>query len=112
MKIVIHPVNAFNMLSVSDKTYFVNQTAYATQILPTTCPHRQGPLHFGKLSDDGVVIVCPWHENKIQVCNLEKKALPSVRTGDTLHVVTPEEATIRMWREYLPIESRERSHEA
>lgn len=112
MKLVVQPLAEFNMIAVSDKTYFVNKGAYHTRVLPAACPHRQGPLHLGRLQPDGETIVCPWHENKYSACNIEKKALPSVRTGDVLHVVTAAEATIRQWREYLPLEDGGSRHEA
>jgi nitrite reductase/ring-hydroxylating ferredoxin subunit len=112
MKVVTQPVKDINMLLVSDKKYFVNQTEYHTQVLPAVCPHRQGPLHYGTLSADGRSIVCPWHENKHSICNLEKLALPSVITGGMLHVVMPQDATVHVWHEHLPVEVRGVTHEA
>lgn len=80
----------FNYIAVGNKTYFLNQRSHATQLLPTACPHRGGPLHMGDSTGDGLAVICPWHENKYKTCNLEKKALPTVRVGNRLSTVIGE----------------------
>lgn len=100
------------MVEVSNKRYFVHQDEHGTSVLPSACPHRQGPLHLGKRTTCGTKIVCPWHENKYSVCNLEKRALPSVRSGDTLYIVTSADAVVNTWREKLMVDATGAAREA
>ncbi|WP_455921353.1 Rieske 2Fe-2S domain-containing protein [Pseudomonas putida] len=76
-------------LAVGGKTYFLNRQPQSTYLLPTQCPHRGGPLHLGQASDNGQRVICPWHDNAYPLCNLEKKALPTVRVGKRLSTVIP-----------------------
>jgi len=69
------------------KTYFLKRHAHSTQLLPTACPHRGGPLHMGEVTGDGQSVICPWHDNAYKVCNLEKKSLPTVRVRNQISTV-------------------------
>lgn len=87
MKTISLNMEQAHYVAVDEKTYFLKRQAYATQLLPTACPHRGGPLHMGELSDDQQSVICPWHDNAYKVCNLEKKSLPTVRVRDRLSTV-------------------------
>jgi nitrite reductase/ring-hydroxylating ferredoxin subunit len=76
MKAITLNIANANYVAVDDKTYFLNRRHNATQLLPTTCPHRGGPLHMGEITLDGKTVVCPWHDNKYKICNLEKNRCP------------------------------------
>ena len=76
-----------NYVAVEDTTYFLKLHTYSTQLLPTTCPHRGGPLHMGETSGDGQSVICPWHDNAYKVCNLEKKSPPTVRVRNQFSTV-------------------------
>lgn len=100
-----------NMIAVGEKFFFFNQTDLDTQVLPVNCPHRNGPLHLGKMTEKGRVVTCPWHENKYSVCNLEKKALPSVKISDTINIVVSKSDEVRFWYEKLPVAEAGCPHE-
>lgn len=87
MKSITLKLTDFNFIAVGAKTYFLNRRARQTQLLPTSCPHRGGPLHMGDTTGDGQALICPWHENHYKTCNLEKRALPSVRVGELISTV-------------------------
>ena len=87
MKAISLSINHANYVSVEEKTYFLKRHAYSTQLLPTACPHRGGPLHMGEVTGDGQSVICPWHDNPYKLCNLEKKSLPTVRVGNQISTV-------------------------
>jgi nitrite reductase/ring-hydroxylating ferredoxin subunit len=87
MKLLTLNIDDAPYLAVNGSTYFLSRRAEATQLLPTLCPHRGGPLHLGELSGDGQSVICPWHDTAYKVCNLEKKALPTVRVKNMISVV-------------------------
>lgn len=87
MKSITLSLNDTQYVAVDEKTYFLNRRHDATQLLPTTCPHRGGPLHMGEVTQDGESVICPWHENAYKVCNLEKRSLPTVRVKNMISTV-------------------------
>ncbi|PQZ90817.1 MULTISPECIES: Rieske 2Fe-2S domain-containing protein [Pseudomonas] len=87
MKSIALNLNQASYVTVEQKTYFLKYLANSTQLLPTTCPHRGGPLYLGEIADDGQRLICPWHTNAYKVCDLEKKSLPSVRVRDQISIV-------------------------
>ena len=38
-------------------------------VLSDRCSHLSGPLHDGKLSDDGSCVVCPWHGSEFRLAD-------------------------------------------
>lgn len=87
MKSITLSLNDTQYVAVDEKTYFLNRRRDATQLLPTSCPHRGGPLHMGEVTQDGESVICPWHDNAYKVCNLEKKSLPTVRVKNMISTV-------------------------
>ncbi|MGF6097315.1 Rieske 2Fe-2S domain-containing protein [Pseudomonas sp. 18175] len=87
MKSVELNLNQACYVVVEEKIYFLRQQACSTQMLPTTCPHRGGPLHLAEMAEDGQRLICPWHANAYSICNLEKTSLPIVRVRDQISAV-------------------------
>ncbi|WP_407313582.1 Rieske 2Fe-2S domain-containing protein [Pseudomonas sp. nanlin1] len=87
MKAISLNISQANYIAVAQKTYFLKRHQYSTQLLPTTCPHRGGPLHMGEVTADGQSVICPWHDKAYKVCNLEKKSLPTVRVRNQISTV-------------------------
>lgn len=87
MKAISLNISHANYVAVEERTYFLKRHAYSTQLLPTKCPHRGGPLHMGEVTGDGQSVICPWHDNAYRVCNLEKSALPTVRVRNRISTV-------------------------
>jgi nitrite reductase (NADH) small subunit len=87
MKIIVFSIIGTDFVAVNDKSYFLNGDDYSTHLLPTTCPHRGGPLHLGEVNPDGNSITCPWHDNVYKVCNLESKSPPTVKIGSTINLI-------------------------
>lgn len=81
------------------KNLFLKHTNCRTILLPAECPHRGGPLQYGEQVDNGDSIICPWHENKLKVCNLAKQSLCIVRVKNELKFVIPEEVQVTTWKE-------------
>lgn len=90
MKSVEMNVNHSRYVAVGAEIYFLVRLPYSTHLLPTTCPHRGGPLHMGEMADDGQLLICPWHTSAYKVCNLEKKAPPVVRVRDQISAIIGE----------------------
>jgi nitrite reductase (NADH) small subunit len=87
MKAISLNLSHTHYVAVDGKTYFLKRHAHSTQLLPTACPHRGGPLHMGEVTSDGQSVICPWHDNAYKVCNLEKKSLPTVRVRNQISTV-------------------------
>jgi nitrite reductase (NADH) small subunit len=58
-------------------------------IVPSTCPHRGGPLNLGTCEDEAVV--CPWHHTRTRVPAVASRRAPFVfvRDGATVTLVGP-----------------------
>jgi nitrite reductase (NADH) small subunit len=65
-----------NLLRVADQIFFVRTIGGQLHLLPSRCPHRGGPLRFGRVEDGN--IVCPWHGTRVHFSHCVKKALPIV----------------------------------
>lgn len=87
MKAISLNIDHAHYVAVEERTYFLTRHAYSTQLLPTTCPHRGGPLHMGEMTSEGQNVICPWHDKTYKVCNLEKKSLPTVRVRNQISTV-------------------------
>ena len=94
MRLIISNIKEMNRLQIGERFYFLKQSDLQTLVLPAECPHRGGPLQYGKQSNDGTSIVCPWHESKLKVCNLAKQSLCVVRVMDELKFLIPEKVQV------------------
>jgi hypothetical protein len=99
MKVFVSNLNEINRIQIGEKLYFLKGSERQTLALPAECPHRGGPLQYGKQCDNGNSIVCPWHEKKLKVCNLAKQSLCMVRVMDELNFVVPKEVQVTTWKE-------------
>ncbi|WP_434605140.1 Rieske 2Fe-2S domain-containing protein [Pseudomonas sp. R1-7] len=90
MKVISLNLAHAHYVAVDEKTYFLKRHPHSTQLLPTECPHRGGPLHMGDVTQDGQSVICPWHDNAYKLCNLEKKSLPTVRVRNVISTVVGE----------------------
>ncbi|MEU0048739.1 Rieske 2Fe-2S domain-containing protein [Streptomyces sp. NPDC006184] len=65
-------------------------------VMRAQCPHRGGPLHLADVAEDGVRLVCPWHERKTSVARMRGE-IPAVRVGERITAVFPERPPARGW---------------
>lgn len=100
MKVFVSNLKQINRIQIGEKLYFLKSSDRQTLLLSAECPHRGGPLQFGKISDNGNSIVCPWHENKFKVCNLANRSLCIVRVRDELRFLVSEEVQVATWKEF------------
>ena len=87
MKSTTLDLNTQNRLHIDGKNYFIVERSHKTQVVPTRCPHRGGPLHYGCISKDGEHIVCPWHDNKFKIDRLSCKKIATIKTRNKFHVI-------------------------
>jgi nitrite reductase (NADH) small subunit len=99
MRIFILDLNEINQIKVGENHFFIKRDDLQTLAIPAKCPHRGGPLQYGKQSDDNKFIVCPWHENKLKVCHLTRQSLCTVKVMDKLKFLVPKEIQINIWKE-------------
>jgi len=102
MKVIHLPLDSFNSLAVGETKYFLLQNGAKLVLAPSQCPHRGGPLHFGRRTTCAAKLVCPWHNNAYAIQSMERRALPAIRHGNYIAIVTENE-DIRVWSELLPI---------
>ena len=57
MKAISLNLSHTHYVAVDGKTYFLKRHAHSTQLLPTACPHRGGPLHMGEVTGDGQSVI-------------------------------------------------------
>ncbi|MEU3525162.1 Rieske 2Fe-2S domain-containing protein [Streptomyces sp. NPDC038707] len=65
-------------------------------VMRARCPHRGGPLHLAGVAEDGVRLVCPWHERKTSVARMRAE-VPAVRVGGRVTAVFPERPAAGGW---------------
>ena len=106
MRVFTSSLSEMNRIQIGEKLYFLKHNDRQTLALFSECPHRGGPLHYGKQSDNGSSIVCPWHENKLKICNLTRQSLCIVRVMDELKFLIPEKAQVTVWKE-LPLREQQ-----
>jgi hypothetical protein len=58
-------------------------------VMRADCSHRGGPLHLADLAEDGIRLVCPWHERRTSLTRLRAQ-IPAVRTGNRVTAVLPD----------------------
>lgn len=88
MLVVTCDLRVTNYLTVDGRDYTMFAASGGrTLVVTSTCPHRGGPLHLGRLDARRARIVCPWHELGTPVRKLVAGALPAVRRGTTMTVV-------------------------
>ncbi len=102
MKIFHLTLDSFNSLAVGQTRYFLLQNGAKLVIAPSKCPHRGGPLNLGRRTECAAKLVCPWHDNAYSIQSIERGALPAIRHGNQISIVTDNE-DIRVWTELLPI---------
>ena len=51
------------------------------------CPHKKGPLYYGKYFD--FLVVCPWHSTKVSCKTLIRNAYPSIFVGEQVTTIVP-----------------------
>ncbi len=110
MKVIHLSLDSFNSLAVGATKYFLFQNGAKLVIAPSQCPHRGGPLHFGRRTACATKLVCPWHNNTYAIQLMERRALPAIRHGNHIAIVTGNE-DIRVWNELLPINQDHRTGE-
>jgi nitrite reductase/ring-hydroxylating ferredoxin subunit len=64
-------------------------------LVDSTCPHRGGPLHLGKVDPASGVITCPWHGIGTPCVRLKPVTYPTVRVRDRVSVICAGEREIR-----------------
>ncbi|MBK9949311.1 MAG: Rieske 2Fe-2S domain-containing protein [Nitrospira sp.] len=101
MKIIHLSLNSFNSLAVGDTRYFLLQNGAKLVVAPSKCPHRGGPLNLGRRRACTAKLVCPWHDHAYPLHTIERVALPAIRRGNQISVVTGNEE-VRVWTELLP----------
>lgn len=64
-------------------------------IVPSTCPHRGGPVNLG-VCEEGAV-VCPWHRTRVRLPSTGTRRAPFVfvRNGPVVTLLGPEVSTRR-----------------
>lgn len=98
MNIVELDTNKNNRISIDGKDYFTIMRNGKVDIIPTRCPHRGGPLHYGNITQDGEFMVCPWHDNKFKIAKLSCKNFSILRRLNKLILMTEGEK-INIWYE-------------
>lgn len=58
-------------------------------LMPTTCPHRGGPLYLGHCDPERRIIECPWHKSRLSVPKLARSALPTIVSRGQVTAVVP-----------------------
>jgi nitrite reductase (NADH) small subunit len=112
MRVFTSNLSDINRIQIGRKIYFLKHNDRQTMALFSECPHRGGPLHYGKTSDDDNSIICPWHENKLKICTLTRQSLCMVRVMDELKFLIPEEIQVTTWKEFPIMDySTEKEHE-
>jgi nitrite reductase (NADH) small subunit len=77
-----------NCVALDDERYFLFCADDGTYyMLPTTCPHRGGPLYLGRYVAERRAIECPWHKTHVSLTRLLRGALPMVMRGGQVTVV-------------------------
>lgn len=66
----------FNVLRLDHTEFFSYAHDGTFYLLPSSCPHRGGPLRLGSLEGD--TIVCPWHRSRVPIQHCIGRALPIV----------------------------------
>lgn len=102
MKVINIDINESNMVKINDEKYFIYSDEKKSKLLPTMCPHRGGPLHYGKINKEGR-IVCPWHNNTYTKCRLEKKTIPTISINGAISAIVEKTAFVETWFEVLPV---------
>lgn len=101
MKTISLPKNAFNRVRAAGQSYFTFDGADAYAIVPSTCPHRGGPLHLGSLSACKARLVCPWHDQQYPTNFLVRQGLPVIVRRQQVTFVVDDDAPL-VWKEFLP----------
>lgn len=80
-----------NVLRVGRTVYFGLERAGAVHVIGSTCAHRGGPLHLGRIENGGQVerLRCPWHGNTFRIDRLCARGMPAVRTGSRVVAYLP-----------------------
>ncbi len=69
-------LDAFNVLRLDQAEFFAYTHEGNVYLLPSSCPHRGGPLRLGSL--EGKTIICPWHGSRVPIQHCVSRALPVV----------------------------------
>jgi nitrite reductase (NADH) small subunit len=99
MRVLSSKLSDTNRIQLNEKGYFIMHSEHQTLALESSCPHRGGPLQYGEQIENSSLIVCPWHENKLKVCNLKRQSLCVVRIMDELNFLVPDKAQVMVWKE-------------
>lgn len=88
MRVVRFAAEEANCIEVQGERYVLFRDVDGTRtLLPTTCPHRGGPLHLGTFDPVRRAIVCPWHQTPVRLSRLLRGALPMVASRGRVAVV-------------------------
>lgn len=93
---------AGNCARVADLPYVYIRTEAGGAVLPSSCPHRGGPLNLATMDTAGRRLVCPWHERGTSLSRLRRQ-VPAVRSGDTVTAVLPGPANAAVTLCHLPL---------
>ena len=93
-RLVSFNCNDANLITTNKGRYFLLCENKRYYVVNAACPHRQGPLHLGTVSDDGKKILCPMHGLGTSKHSLCKKALPCVYRNGFLTVILGSDETL------------------
>ena len=89
MSLLVIEARPGRMFHSGEERYFLLKFEGALHAVPDACAHRGGPLSKGAQGDCKGSIVCPMHQLRTSAKSLLAKALPALRVGDKITVVSP-----------------------
>lgn len=101
MAVTTRDLASFNSLTVGEQRFFTLKINGTTLVVPRECAHRGGPLDLGLIDQCERTVKCPWHGSTFKLSHFEKRALPTVRNGNMITIVSETVPTL-FWTEYLP----------
>ncbi|MBN1204940.1 MAG: Rieske 2Fe-2S domain-containing protein [Myxococcaceae bacterium] len=91
MRVVELPARHWAQVRTGDERYLCVRQGGVLTVILDRCKHRGGPLSKGTWDEKTESITCPWHELINSPRDLCRRKVPSVRVGNVLRIVIPDE---------------------